>query len=474
MHNRLLINNSGQDEISHTAFDRFALFRRIQRLGPNLANRRRSREVLWVALGYFAATAGQAVGVRILTGLMSPHEYGELALGVSIALLIQTVIFAPAAQSSTRFFAPAKEQNSLVQYFAAVESLASKTVAVYVAFTLLALALLRNFHLDRWLPLSLAAAAYAIVFGLTTILNGTQNAARQRPVVAWHGGMEAWLRAGYSAGLGIILGATSPTVLCGYFLASLTALLSQWWFYRRLKAKANQEFKAELEPENFTTPKEYERRMFRFGYPLVLLGVLSWTQSSCDRWSLEIFQSSAAVGRYQALYQIAYQPLFLVAGFLTQLVGPILFAKAGDGADTKRLKKVILSNLKIVALILVVTLSAIAVFITMPSRVFSVLLGPRFRQDLEWAPLLIASGGVFAMTQIASLTLLASNATRQLVVPRISTCAINVFASAIGARFWGMGGVIVGNLAVAILTFGWVEFVAIRSIRPNILHVFNR
>lgn len=45
-------------------------------------------EFVWVAIGLGLATVGGAVGVRLLTGVLSPSTYGELALIITLASLV--------------------------------------------------------------------------------------------------------------------------------------------------------------------------------------------------------------------------------------------------------------------------------------------------------------------------------------------------------------------------------------------------
>ncbi|HNX69102.1 MAG TPA: hypothetical protein PKI45_06425, partial [Candidatus Omnitrophota bacterium] len=54
--------------------------------------RRLFREGSWVVFGQFIAVMGSLLGVRILTGLMNPSVYGELALGLTVAVLIGQII----------------------------------------------------------------------------------------------------------------------------------------------------------------------------------------------------------------------------------------------------------------------------------------------------------------------------------------------------------------------------------------------
>ncbi len=67
--------------------------------------RRLCREDLWVTIGQAAAVAGALVGVRLLAELMEPAAYGELALGMTVATLVNQVVLAPLGNGATRYYA---------------------------------------------------------------------------------------------------------------------------------------------------------------------------------------------------------------------------------------------------------------------------------------------------------------------------------------------------------------------------------
>jgi len=55
--------------------------------------------------------------VRVLTGLLTSAEYGELALGMTLAILVGQTLFGPLGQGATRFYAPAVEKSALNVFF---------------------------------------------------------------------------------------------------------------------------------------------------------------------------------------------------------------------------------------------------------------------------------------------------------------------------------------------------------------------
>ncbi|HEV2070110.1 MAG TPA: hypothetical protein VGR26_09980, partial [Acidimicrobiales bacterium] len=77
--------------------------------GPvgSTGSRRLGREAAWVAAGQAAAALGAFVGVAVLTNVLDPTTYGELALGITLASLAQLVAWSPITAAVLRFFSPA-------------------------------------------------------------------------------------------------------------------------------------------------------------------------------------------------------------------------------------------------------------------------------------------------------------------------------------------------------------------------------
>ena len=95
-------------------------------------------EIAWVMVGQVSALAGGLVGVRLLTELLDPVVYGELALGVTVAVLVNQTVLGPLGNGALRFYAPAVERNELSGFLKAVGSLLLVATGIIVFMILLA------------------------------------------------------------------------------------------------------------------------------------------------------------------------------------------------------------------------------------------------------------------------------------------------------------------------------------------------
>lgn len=409
-------------------------------------------EMIWVGLGQGLAVVGGIIGVRMLTGVLSPTSYGELALGMTFVLLVNQLIMGPISNAALRFFAPAREKHQTHFYFQGlVHLLLLGSVGIagigFVLFGLLAFT-----GMQKWSLLVLLSLTYALLIGLNGILSGVQNAARHRAIVAWHQGIGQWLRFISAIGIVAYVSQSSSGAMFGYVLSALLVMGSQFWFFHK-------KIISSLGIQNTyidSSSRVWASEMRQYAWPFASWGIFTWAMLASDRWALQIFESSEIVGLYVPLYQIGYYPTILLAGFLTQLMSPILFSWAGKGHDIDRLKRSWRLNERFVWGMILFTLLISFIAYVFHQQIFSIIVSEEYRKYSGYLPVMILSGGLFASGQIASQTLLVKSASKRLIYPKIGTASIAISMNFLGAYLFGIQGVVYAILAVSVIYFAWI------------------
>lgn len=412
-----------------------------------------------MALGQATAAIGAIFGVRFLTHVLPPSGYGELALGITAATLIHQTVLGPLSSAAFRFFAPSQEARQLSSYLRGVKELyVHATALLLVAAAVLTLALWAVGQ-PRWLSLILASFLFALLSGYGAALDGMQNAARHRAVVAWHDGLATWLRFLVAVGLILLVGAFSRVAMYGYALASAVVLGSQVWFFNQrivvLGAVAGQDA-----PDATET---WKRQMYAYAWPFATWGLFGWAQVASERWTLQVFGTTSAVGLYAVLYQLGYYPMTFLSGLISQLVSPLLFSRAGDASDPVRLHDARRLNNLAVVVVLVLTGLITALALWLHPRLFAWLVAPGYREVSPLLPWIVLAGGLYASGQIASLTHFVGATTRKLIAPKMLTSILGIALNVMGARWFGVKGVVLANLAISSIYFLWMSILARRS-----------
>lgn len=418
-----------------------------------------------VLLGQVLATLGSLACVRYLTRALQPTVYGELALALTLASLVQQVLLGPVGNAALRFYAPARDAGRLPPVLKAVQKLGLRMIlgiATAGALTAIALRVFRpQFHVY---PV-LFALALAMSVGVASMLDGLQNAARQRGVVAWHQALAQWARIGGAIGAISAWGATSASALFGYLSASVCVLLSQFAFFKYRLPRGT----ARYQPSTDEVQREL-RQLWRYAWPFASWGLFTWAAMSSDRWSLQAFRSTSEVGMYQALYQLGYYPITIAAGLITQLISPIIYNIAGDASSEPNMRRVDRINNVLILSCLALTALYWTLTALFHRLLFRILLPPTYHAVSELLPWMAISGGLFATGQIATVRQMANRETGQLVSPKVATSLLWILLNILGARFFGIAGVVYAGAVASIAYLAWLLLLGRRPHKESTIY----
>jgi len=418
---------------------------------------RLGKELLLVGFGQAAAAVGSIVGVRLMTGALSPEAYGEVALAITFVTLITQILIGPLSVSLTRFYNFALEKNELPGFLgSSIALLIQISLATLLIFTLGGVFLWLSGQ-AVYLSLVVFTLAFALVSGVNVLLDSLQTAARQRAVVAWHQGLGQWLRYLAAVALILLLGKTPTTALAGYALAALLILGSQLYFFKKKLPAVSL---LRLQPDAGWTA-----RILKYAVPFASWGIFTWLQLSSDRWALQTFSGTQDVGFYTVLYQLGYYPLMMVANVFAQFVEPVLFRQAGDGTQPERIERAQRNTRRLLLGAFMLVALAVAAAAVLHPLVFAWFAAPAYRSVSGLLPIMVLSGGTFACGQIASMTQLNRGESQALLWPKITTGIAGTAFNWIGAAWLGLPGVVYAGAIFSILYLVWLMLLQRRHSR---------
>ncbi len=419
--------------------------------------RRLSYEFTWVALGQALAAAGCIGGVRLLTDVMTPASYGELVLAVTAVTLAQQVGISPLALAAQRFFAPAREEDKSAVYLAGLRALAWRGGQWLVGVAaVLAVGLWLSIG-GVWGLTVLAATMLALVLGFGAILDALHNAARLRAAVAWHQAGSQWLRWAGAAAAVWLLGSEAHIALLGSCCGLGLMCLPRWRvFVRQVRGSTP------LPRGEACGAPEWQARLQSYLWPFASWGVLAWAMSASDRWALQMFASTDAVGQYAVLFQLGFFPCVMLADMLQQFLAPILFQRAGGGDDGQRQQRVLHLNRRLVGVGALLLSASTAACWLLSDTMLSLLAGAAFRRHAELLPWMMGAGSLFALGQLAALGIVSGAHSRRLLPAKVGSSLLGIGANLAGAYCWGLPGVVGGSLLGAATYLGWTLVTASR------------
>jgi O-antigen/teichoic acid export membrane protein len=391
-------------------------------------------EAALIGAGQAVAALASIATIRVLTGILRPAAFGRFGLALTVATLAQQCLLGPIAMAAVRYYAPSWDSGNICGY---VRGIGALCVIGTLALAVLTAAA------SRWIPNLWAAGVYAWVSSASSLLDGVQNAARQRALVALHQGAGGWLRLALLIVGAKIWGASSEGTLWAYSAGYTVLIASQSFFLWRTLARGRSAAAAiSAEPLAFS--------MAHYAWPFSAWGVFTWMQASADRWALSAYSGLYQTGLYQSLYQLGYYPASLVTQFLVQVATPILFAKAGRGGDAERW------NHRLMLAAIAATIAGAAVSAAGGHKILALLLAPDYRgQSALVTPLILASG-CFAAGQIGAIHSMMAMKPRRLIAPKIVTAIGGAAFIAAGAAAAGTKGVVAAQLAFSLAYLVWI------------------
>jgi O-antigen/teichoic acid export membrane protein len=412
---------------------------------------RLAKEGGWIVAGQIAAVLGALVLVRVLTEYLDPAQYGQLALGLTVAGLVNQVVMGGVTAGIGRFFSIAAEQNDLPNYLHASRRLLRYATAAVVAIALvLMMGLLWRGH-SQWMGLAAAALVFSVLSGYNLSLSGIQNAARQRAIVAFHGGLDAWLKILLAVGVMLWLGSSSTAVVMGYALSSFLVTGSQLIFLRKL---------VRLQGEMPQATENWTRRIWAYSWPFSAWGVFTWAQQVSDRWALQTFAATQEVGMYAVVFQLGYVPIGLAAGMAMTFLGPILYQRSGLASDYGRNASVHRIAWGITLVGLLVTLLAFVFTLILHEWVFDLLVDAEYHAVSHFLPWMVLAGGIFAAGQMLALKLMSEMKSTAMTAAKIVTAIVGVTLNILGAMLFGLPGVVAALVAFSCIYFLWMAWLA--------------
>lgn len=414
---------------------------------------RLSKEGFWIVLGQVLAIAGALFGIRIITELLSPAVYGELALGMTVALLANQLVFGPLVNGVARFYSTAVEKGKLPGYVSAVRRLLLSAALLILLVSILTAVVLYFAGAVKWVSLVVVAAIFSVLAGYSSAFSSLQNAARQRFVASLHLAMDSWARFLIAAGLVVLFGATSVVAMAGYAVSLALVLLSQFYFSKKILPYATCAKDDEIILRN---------QIVSYSWPFVAWGGFSWMQFASDRWALQFFAAPRDVGLYAVLFQLGYYPASLLTGMATQLLAPILYQRVGDASDPDRIYAVNKLGWRLTGFALAVTAVGFFIVLFLHLQIFALFVAKKYSTVSYLLPWMLLAGGVFAAAQTVALNLMSQMKTQAMTTCKIATSIIGVLANFAGAYLFGIPGIVGATAFSSVIYFLWISALALR------------
>ncbi len=169
------------------------------------------------------------------------------------------------------------------------------------------------------------------------------------------------------------------------------------------------------------------------------------------------------------LAQLGVGPLVVLSGAVSQYAAPIVFARIGAGLTLSRVAEARALVIRLVLGGLVVTAVIVTSVVVAGGPVFRLLVDPRFIGAGRLWPVAVLAGGLFGVSQLASLLPLALSRPKLLLPVKIVHSVVAISATVAGGLSAGVAGIMWGAVVANALALVWTLWIALSaSIVPSL------
>ncbi|MFX0137544.1 MAG: lipopolysaccharide biosynthesis protein [Candidatus Hodarchaeota archaeon] len=422
-----------------------------------------SPEALWVFVSQAGTAIAGLLGVKLLTHVLKPFEFGLLVLASTVITLIGTSFFGPFGQGLMRFWSISKERGSLDVFYAVSNRLAKYISMATFLVTFISIFILFMIKKYDWSILIALSLIIGIITGIFGLKISVFTAARQRRRTALLNISNTFLRPLIATFLVILIIAKANIALGGYLIAALFILFIAERLYLQSTSKAIPSTQGSSTYMSLFSGLSKE--ILSYSWPFLLWGIFGWIHMSCDRWGLQLFYGSDVVGAFAVVSYLANYPLSFGSSFLSTLFSPIAFQKAGDLTSTKS----IISAYKIlIAMTSIYILGAsvlIALFAMLHRHLVLFISNINFLNFSYLLPGLTIAWAFFYFGQVLILFGLLANKPQAYIMPKVTTAIIAcVGIFYLSSRIGPLGvvwGLIIANFLFAL----WCSLISFKCLR---------
>lgn len=424
-------------------------------------SKRLQKEVAWILIGQAGTAVAGLFGVKLLTNVLGPGEFGKLSLATTIVTLISTnFLFGPLGAGLMRFWAISKSQGNLNGFYAVSNQLERNTIVIsIVAGTALAMtvAFIRGMEWAALLALSTAVGIFGGWLGLRI---SVFTAARKRPLVASVNIGNALFRPIIAVCLVLLISVSAFWAMTGYLVAALLLVLLAERFYASIVSDAPKP----VSISNNSVTTDIKKNIISFSWPFAIWGSFGWVHLSCDKWALQSFHGSEIVGAFAVVSQLAVYPLIFGSGFLSTLIVPVAYDRAGDLTQHSK----VMSAYKLLAFISAAYILGVIILMLLCFMFhYSLVLLISNIQFAEFSfllPWVTGAWGLFYLGQVVSNFGMVANKSHAYIAPKIAAAIIAGISTFYLSARYGVVGVVWGiALAGSIYAF-WCVMIAVKII----------
>lgn len=413
-----------------------------------LKNRRRLfGDAYWALFGQLASAIALLAGTRILTELVTPNVFGQVALLNGFVALGVAVFSYPFICAGMRIGPECQNNRERADLHGVVSRLTSRSTILAIILILLGGGVVSYLsHSDFGLFVItgiLLAVTVRRELGIQLLIGQR----KQRGASLWQTS-DSILRPLLAISLVWWGGQKAEWVLLGYILASMLSN-TVWSFIQGTKSE---QIRRPIIARNFKTD------VWAYALPLIPMELIFWVNGLGDRYVIGYFMTAAEVGLYAATYTIINEAFNRSAMVLLRIFQPVYFQSYSQNRTQKGFRVLWVW----IACVFALGIVGVSLLLITKDWVASWVLAKSYHSAVELMPAIAVGCALHAMGTVVAQPLLAKKRTRLFLLGRICGVVTAAVSIPLMVKNFGLPGAAMANP----IYFGVETFVLAMLAKP--------
>jgi len=395
-----------------------------------LKERRLFGDAFWALFGQAMSACALLAGTRVLTELVTPDIYGQVALLNGFAALGVTLFSYPFICAGMRILPECLNKGERAVLYRVVSGLTARATAVATALLVLGGAAYSYFtHSDVWLFMLTGVLLIVTVrreLGIQLLIGER----KQRGASLWQTS-DSILRPVLAISLVVWGGQKAEWVLLGYIAASVVSN-TVWSLALGARADKNRPL---ISTRNFKTD------VWAYALPLIPMELIFWVNGLGDRYVIGYLMTAAEVGLYAATYTIINEAFNRSAMVLLRTFQPVYFQSYSENRAGEGFRILWIWIGCVVALGLI----GVSLLLVTKDWVAAMVLAKSYHSAVELMPAIAIGCALHALGTVVAQPLLANKRTRLMLLGRICGAVAAAVSIPLMVKNYGLLGAAMAN-----------------------------
>ncbi|MGZ5013137.1 MAG: lipopolysaccharide biosynthesis protein [Methylobacter sp.] len=395
-----------------------------------LKERRLFGDAFWALFGQAMSACALLAGTRVLTELVTPDIYGQVALLNGFVALGVTLFSYPFICAGMRILPECQNKGERAALYGVVAKLTTRATAVATALLVLGGAAYSYFsHSDVWLFMLASLLLIVTVrreLGIQLLIGDR----KQRGASLWQTS-DSILRPVLAISLVLWGGQKAEWVLLGYIAASVVSN-TVWSLVLGAKPDKN---KRPIMTRNFRAD------VWAYALPLIPMELIFWVNGLGDRYVIGYLMTAAEVGLYAATYTIINEAFNRSAMILLRTFQPVYFQAYSENRASEGFRILWIWIGCVIALGII----GVSLLLVTKDWVAAMVLAKSYHSAVELMPAIAVGCALHALGTVVAQPLLANKRTRVMLLGRICGAVAAAISIPLMVKNYGLLGAAMAN-----------------------------